>query len=57
MPTMRVSDPPYDERKAGDRVFVRFRASTALDCFIECANLGLRGWGSAARSPEPARPG
>jgi hypothetical protein len=57
MPTMRVSDPTYDERKASDRVFVRFRASTALDCFIECANLGLRGWGSAARSPEPARPG
>jgi len=23
---MRVSDPTYDERKAGNRVFVRFRA-------------------------------
>ena len=100
MPIMRVSDPTYDERKAG-RVFVRFRVnrqpdqswietfkahaassvlraanavfkgtdamlelarpksfaelSTALDCFIECANLGLRSWGSAARSPEEAR--
>jgi hypothetical protein len=29
--------------------------STALDCFIECANLGLRSWGSPARSPEEAR--
>ena len=26
--------------------------STALDCFIECANLGLRSWGSPSRSPE-----
>ena len=24
--------------------------STALDCFIECANLGLRSWGGAERS-------
>ena len=101
MPIMRVSEPTYDERKAGNRVFVRFRVnrqpdeswietfrghaassvlraahavfkgndamlelarskrlaelSTALDCFIECANLGLRSWGSGARSPEPAR--
>lgn len=25
--------------------------TTALDCFIECANLGLRTWGGAERSP------
>jgi len=101
MPIMRVSDPTYDERKSGNRVFVRFRVnrqpdqswietfkghaatsmlhaanavfkgteamlelakpkslaelSTALDCFIECANLGLRSWGSPPRSPEEAR--
>jgi hypothetical protein len=24
--------------------------STALDCFIECANLGLRSWGGADRN-------
>ena len=24
--------------------------STALDCFIECANLGLRSWGGAERN-------
>jgi hypothetical protein len=30
--------------------------STALDCFIECANLGLRSWGGAERkAPEPVR--
>jgi len=101
MPIRRVSDPTYDERNGGNRVFVRFRVnrqpdqswietfkghaessvlraahavfkgtdamlefarpkslaelSTALDCFIECANLGLRSWGSPARSPEEAR--
>ena len=101
MPIMRVSDPTYDERKSGNRVFVRFRVnhqpdqswietfkghaassmlhaanavfkgteamlelakpkslaelSTALDCFIECANLGLRSWGSPSRSPAEAR--
>lgn len=101
MPIMRVSDPTYDERKAGNRVFVRFRVnrqpdpswietfkahaassllraahavfsgtdamlelakpkslaelSTALDCFIECANLGLRSWGSAVPSREESR--
>src|SRR5881296_848869 len=25
--------------------------TTALDCFIECANLGLRTWGGVERSP------
>jgi len=101
MPIIRVSTPTFDERKSGNRVFVRFRVnrqpdqswietfkghaassvlraaqavfsgteatlelakpkslaelSTALDCFIECANLGLRSWGSPARSPEEAR--
>src|SRR5258705_2721756 len=100
MPIIRVSSPTFDERKSGNRVFVRFRVnrqpdqswietfkghaassvlraaqavfkgteatlelakptslaelSTALDCFIECANLGLRSWGPA-RSPEEAR--
>jgi hypothetical protein len=29
--------------------------TTALDCFIECANLGLRSWGSGERSSAPAR--
>jgi len=52
---MRVSDPTYDERKAGNRVSVRFRASPSSrqlsNGFIECAKHGLRGWGSAARSP------
>jgi hypothetical protein len=28
--------------------------STALDCFIECANLGLRSWGGQARSLDAA---
>jgi hypothetical protein len=101
MPIMRVSDPTYDERKSGNRIFVRFRVNrqpdqswietfkghaassvlraahtvfggteatlelvkpkslaeltTALDCFIECANLGLRSWGSPARSQEETR--
>jgi hypothetical protein len=101
MPIMRVSDPTYDERRSGNRVFVRFRVnrqpdqswietfkghaassvlraahavfsgteamleltepkslaelSTALDCFIECANLGLRSWGSSGRSADEAR--
>ena len=32
--------------------------STALDCFIECANLGLRSWGGAERKAvEPVRGG
>src|SRR5207245_1271991 len=32
--------------------------STALDCFIECANLGLRSWGGAERNAvEPVRGG
>jgi hypothetical protein len=101
MPIMRVSDPTYEERRSGNRVFVRFRVnrqpdqswietfkghaassvlraahavfsgteamleltepkslaelSTALDCFIECANLGLRSWGSPGRSADEAR--
>jgi len=101
MPIMRVSDPTYDGRTSGNRVFVRFRLNrqpdqswietfrahaassvlraahavfsgteamleltkpkslaelaTALDCFIECANLGLRSWGSPARSTDQAR--
>jgi hypothetical protein len=29
--------------------------TTALDCFIECANLGLRSWGGGERSATPAR--
>ena len=29
--------------------------STALDCFIECANLGLRSWGSPAGITDEAR--
>jgi hypothetical protein len=29
--------------------------TTALDCFIECANLGLRSWGGGERSSAPAR--
>src|SRR2546427_11330228 len=31
--------------------------STALDCFIECANLGLRSWGGSARSSTALVPG
>ena len=37
----------------------RAELTTALDCFIECANLGLRSWGgveaNAARSPLRSR--
>jgi hypothetical protein len=33
----------------------RAELTTALDCFIECANLGLRSWGSPARSTDEAR--
>jgi len=29
----------------------RAELTTALDCFIECANLGLRSWGGVERSP------
>jgi hypothetical protein len=29
----------------------RAELTTALDCFIECANLGLRTWGGAERAP------
>jgi hypothetical protein len=29
--------------------------TTALDCFIECANLGLRSWGGGERSSAPSR--
>ena len=29
--------------------------STALDCFIECANLGLRSWGGVEASPSSSR--
>ncbi len=29
--------------------------ATALDCFIECANLRLRSWGGADRRPAAAR--
>ena len=31
MPIMRVSDPTYDERKSGNRVFVRFRVNRQPD--------------------------
>ena len=58
MPIMRVSEPTYDERKAGNWVFVSLpepaELSTALDCFVGCANLGLRSRGSGARSPPPS---
>lgn len=30
--------------------------STALDCFIECANLGLQSWGGAERSASSSVP-
>jgi len=37
----------------------RAELTTALDCFIECANLGLRSWGgveaNAAQSRSPLR--
>lgn len=29
--------------------------TTALDCFIECANLGLRSWGGVERNSTPVR--
>jgi hypothetical protein len=29
----------------------RAELTTALDCFIECANLGLRSWGGVEGSP------
>ncbi len=29
----------------------RSELTTALDCFIECANLGLRSWGGVEPSP------
>jgi len=31
----------------------RAELTTALDCFIECANLGLRTWGGAERVAAP----
>ena len=34
----------------------RAELTTALDCFIECANLGLRSWGGVEGSPA-SRPG
>ncbi len=34
----------------------RAELTTALDCFIECANLGLRSWGGVEGSPA-ASPG
>jgi hypothetical protein len=101
MPIMRVSDPTFEEKRSGNRVFVRFRVNrapdqtwittfkghasssvlraanaifngndvtlelvrpksraeltTALDCFIECANLGLRSWGGVEASPAQSR--
>jgi hypothetical protein len=101
MPIMRVSDPTFEEKRSGSRVFVRFRVNrapdqtwittfkghasssvlraanaifngndvtlelvrpksraeltTALDCFIECANLGLRSWGGVEASPAQSR--
>jgi hypothetical protein len=101
MPIMRISDPSFEEKRSGNRVFVRFRVNrapdqtwittfkghasssvlraanavfngndvtlelvrpksraeltTALDCFIECANLGLRSWGGVEASPAQSR--
>jgi hypothetical protein len=101
MPIMRISDPTFEEKRASDRVFVRFRVNrapdqtwintfkghastsvlraanavfngndvtlelvrpksraeltTALDCFIECANLGLRSWGGVEPNPAESR--
>jgi hypothetical protein len=98
---MRISDPTFEEKRASDRVFVRFRVNrapdqtwintfkghastsvlraanavfngndvtlelvrpksraeltTALDCFIECANLGLRSWGGVEPNPAESR--
>ena len=33
----------------------RAELTTALDCFIECANLGLRSWGGVEESPATRR--
>jgi hypothetical protein len=33
----------------------RAELTTALDCFIECANLGLRSWGGVETSPTQSR--
>jgi hypothetical protein len=33
----------------------RAELTTALDCFIECANLGLRSWGGVEGSPAMGR--
>lgn len=33
----------------------RAELTTALDCFIECANLGLRTWGGVEPSPASTR--
>jgi hypothetical protein len=33
----------------------RAELTTALDCFIECANLGLRSWGGVEASPASGR--
>jgi len=33
----------------------RAELTTALDCFIECANLGLRSWGGVEGSPATSR--
>jgi hypothetical protein len=33
----------------------RAELTTALDCFIECANLGLRSWGGVEGSPASGR--
>jgi hypothetical protein len=33
----------------------RAELTTALDCFIECANLGLRTWGGVEPSPAASR--
>jgi hypothetical protein len=33
----------------------RAELTTALDCFIECANLGLRSWGGVEGSPTSSR--
>lgn len=33
----------------------RAELTTALDCFIECANLGLRSWGGVEGSPAASR--
>ena len=33
----------------------RAELTTALDCFIECANLGLRSWGGVELNPAESR--